>query len=30
MTSEPVGMIGTEAPARQGFDTDFIGDSIAC
>ena len=29
MTSEPVGMIGTEAPARQGLDTDFIGDSIA-
>ena len=29
MTSEPVGIIGTEAPARQGLDTDFIGDSIA-
>ena len=29
MTSEPVGMIGTEAPVRQGLDTDFIGDSIA-
>ena len=29
MTSETVGTIGTGAPARQGFDTDFIGDSIA-
>ena len=29
MTSEPVGMIGSEAPAGQGLDTDFIGDSIA-
>jgi len=29
MTSEPVGMMRTEAPARQGLDTDFIGDSIA-
>ncbi len=29
MTSEPVGMIGAEAPARQGLDIDFIGDSIA-
>ena len=29
MTSETVGTIGTGGPARQGFDTDFIGDGFA-